>query len=143
MVSVLFVDDNIMGLRGLRETFSGCNESWETAFAPGAEVALHIMAERPVDAVVASTRLSGVSAANFLRMAKVQFPKTARIALSNPGDRGAMLSALPVAKQCLSKACGPYSARQRRRTHHQAAAQVVQRSDPAHGGRGWQPPEPA
>jgi DNA-binding NarL/FixJ family response regulator len=65
------------------------------------------MAERPVDAVVASTRLSGVSAANFLRMAKVQFPKTARIALSNPGDRGAMLSALPVANQCLSKACGP------------------------------------
>jgi len=107
MVSVLFVDDNIMGLRALRETFSSCNEGWETAFAPGAEVALHIMAERPVDAVVASTRLSGVSAANFLRMAKVQFPKTARIALSNPGDRGAMLSALPVANQCLSKACGP------------------------------------
>jgi len=107
MVSVLFVDDNIMGLRALRDTFSSCNEGWEPAFAPGAEVALNIMSERPVDAVVASTRLSGVSAANFLRMAKVQFPKTARIALSNPGDRGAMLSALPVANQCLSKACGP------------------------------------
>lgn len=107
MVSVLFVDDNIMGLRALREKFSSCDESWEAAFAPGAEVALHMMAERPVDAVVASTRLSGLSAANFLRMTKTRFPKTARIALSNPGDRGAMLSTLPVANQCLSKACGP------------------------------------
>jgi HD-like signal output (HDOD) protein len=64
------------------------------------------MGERPVDAVVASARLSGMSTAEFLGLTKLRHPRIARIALSSPGDRGAMLSTLPVANQCLSKACG-------------------------------------
>jgi HD-like signal output (HDOD) protein len=106
MVSVLFVDDTEVGLRGLRDTFAMGAGSWDTAFVPGADVALYMMGERPVDAVVASTRLSGMSAADFLRLTKLRYPRIARIALSNPGDRGAMLSTLPVANQCLSKSCG-------------------------------------
>lgn len=106
MVSVLFVDDTDVGLRALRDSFASGAESWETAFVPGPDVALYVMGERPVDAVVASARLSGMSTADFLRLTKLRHPKTARIALSNPGDRGAMLSTLPVANQCLSKACG-------------------------------------
>jgi len=106
MVSVLFVDDNQASLHALREAFGKCGDSWETAFVPGGDVALHVMAERPVDAVVASTPLSGMSAASFLRLTKLQHPRTARIALASPGDKGAQLSTLPVANQCLSKACG-------------------------------------
>jgi len=106
MVSVLFVDDTEVGLRSLRDTFSIGAESWDTAFVPGADVALYMMGERPVDAVVASARLSGMSTADFLRLTKLRYPRIARIALSNPGDRGAMLSTLPVANQCLSKSCG-------------------------------------
>jgi HD-like signal output (HDOD) protein len=106
MVSVLFVDDTEVGLRSLRDTFSIGIESWDTAFVPGADVALYMMGERPVDAVVASARLSGMSTADFLRLTKLRYPRIARIALSNPGDRGAMLSTLPVANQCLSKSCG-------------------------------------
>lgn len=106
MVSVLFVDDTEVGLRSLRDTFSIGAESWDTAFVPGADVALYMMGERPVDAVVASARLSGMSTADFLRLTKLRYPRIARIASSNPGDRGAMLSTLPVANQCLSKSCG-------------------------------------
>jgi len=106
MVSVLFVDDNQANLLALEEAFCGCDASWETAFVPGGDVALHMMAERPVDAVVASTPLSGMSAASFLRLTKLKHPRTARIALSNPGDKGAMLSTLPVANRCLAKTCG-------------------------------------
>jgi HD-like signal output (HDOD) protein len=106
MVSVLFVDDTEVGLRALRDTFAIGSQSWDTAFVPGADVALYMMGERPVDAVVASARLSGMSTADFLRLTKLRYPRVARIALSNPGDRGAMLSTLPVANQCLSKSCG-------------------------------------
>lgn len=106
MVSVLFVDDNQASLQALREAFGSCDESWETAFVPGGDVALHVMAERPVDAVIASAPLTGMSAASFLRLTKLQHPKTARIALAAPGNRGAMLSTLPVANQCLSRSCG-------------------------------------
>jgi HD-like signal output (HDOD) protein len=106
MVSVLFVDDNQASLQALKEAFGSCDDSWDTAFVPGGDVALHVMAERPVDAVVASAPLTGMSAASFLRLTKLKHPRTARIALSNPGDKGAMLSTLPVANQCLSKTCG-------------------------------------
>jgi HD-like signal output (HDOD) protein/CheY-like chemotaxis protein len=105
MVSVLFVDDNLAGLQALREVYA-TRERWETAFAPGGGAALEVMQERPVDAVVASSRMSGMSAPNFLRLTKLHHPKTVRLALSNPGDRGAMLSTLPVATQCLSRSCG-------------------------------------
>lgn len=107
MVSVLFVDDNIDGLRLLRETFAQAGSSWETSFVAGPGLALEKMEGAPVDAVVASTRLSGMSTAEFFKLTKSAYPRTARIALSDPGDRGAMLSALPVVNQCLSKACGP------------------------------------
>lgn len=106
MVSVLFVDDDAAVLRALRETYDGRGyQDWETVFVPGADAALEAMAARPVDAVVASTRLLGMGAPSLLRLTKQQYPKTARIALSEPGDRSAMLGALALANQCLSKAC--------------------------------------
>lgn len=107
MVTVLFVDDDAAGLRALREAYDRCHSGWETRFVPRPGDALEVMSEQHVDAVVASARMSAMSTASFLRLAKQQFPKTARIALSNPGDRSAKLSALPVVNQCLSKTCGP------------------------------------
>jgi HD-like signal output (HDOD) protein len=107
MVSVLFVDDDVTGLLALREAFGSCTQDWETAFVPGAQVALQIMAERPVDAVVTSARLSGMSAASFLGHTKTEYPRTARIALSSPDDRDAATTTLAVANQCLSRACKP------------------------------------
>ena len=75
MVSVLFVDDTQVGLRALRDTFAIGSQSWDTAFVPGADVALYMMGERPVDAVVASARLSGMSTADFLRLTKLRYPR--------------------------------------------------------------------
>lgn len=107
MVSVLFVDDNASGLRNMRETFDRPTLQWDAAFLPGPGAALEIMEERPVDAVVASSRLVGMTTAEFFRLTKSIYPQTARIALSDPADRGAMLSTLPVANQSLTRACGP------------------------------------
>jgi HD-like signal output (HDOD) protein len=107
MVSVLFVDDDAACLRALREAYAEYAHGWETQFVHGAGAALDAMADRPVDAVVTAARLSGIGAASFLRLTKQQHPQTARIALSNPGDRSAMLRTLPVANQCLSRSCGP------------------------------------
>lgn len=107
MVSVLFVDDDIDALKSLREAFSTSRWGWEPQFAPGGGPALEKMESAPVDAVVAASRLTGMSTAELFTLTKATYPKTARIALSDPGDRGAMLSTLPVANQCLSKACGP------------------------------------
>ena len=142
MVSVLFVDDTEVGLRSLRDTFSIGAESWDTAFVPGADVALYMMGERPVDAVVASARLSGMSTADFLRLTKLRYPRIARIALSNPGDRGAMLSTLPVANQCLSKSCGIEVLARAVEHTTQLQGNVVQRRHAELGRRGGRAPEP-
>ncbi len=107
MISVLFVDDNVNNLHAMREEFGTCHDEWDTAFVPGAEVALFVMSERPVDAVVASSALGDMSAANFLRVTKDKHPRTARIAMASPGDRGASLRALPVANLCLRQDCPP------------------------------------
>ncbi|HTW09248.1 MAG TPA: HDOD domain-containing protein [Acidimicrobiales bacterium] len=107
MVSVLFVDDDAACLRAMRDAYGNEPHGWDTQFVHGAGAALDAMAERPVDAVVTSARLTGIGAASLLRLTKQQHPRTARIALSSPGDRSAMLRALPVANQCLSRACGP------------------------------------
>ena len=105
MVAVLFVEDDAACLRALKETYSSCAE--ETLFVRDAGAALDTMAERQVDAVVASARLCGLGTPSFLRLTKQHYPRTARIALSNPGDRAAMLRTAPVANQCLSRTCGP------------------------------------
>jgi HD-like signal output (HDOD) protein len=105
MISVLFVDDTEAGLGSLRKSFASCLEKWKAAFV-GPDVALYMMAEEPVDAVVSSARLARMSAAEFLGLTKERHPGTARIALSDPGDRAAMLRTLPVANQCLSTTCG-------------------------------------
>jgi len=120
VVSVLFVDDDASCLRALKDTYSACAE--ETLFVRGAGAALDAMAERPVDAVVASARLSGIGAAALLRTTKREHPRTARIALSAPGDRTAMLRTVPVANQCLSRACGP-----------EVLARVLERTTNLHG----------
>lgn len=107
MVSVLFVDDSATGLKVMRDSFDGPALGWDVDFAPSPGAALELMDDSPVNAVVASSRLMGMSTADFFRLTKATYPETARIALSDPGDRGGMLSALPVANQCLSKACDP------------------------------------
>lgn len=106
MVSVLFVDNNVAGLDVLRNRFGACNDTWQVAFVPGAEVALHVMADRQVDALVANSRLTGMTAAQLFKASKSEHPRVARIALSEPNDRGGMLSTLPVANKCLSSVCG-------------------------------------
>jgi len=122
MVSVLFVDDDIAGLHALRDAYGETDLSWQTGFVPGPDIALDIMDDQPVDAVVSSCRLSAMSAASFLRLTKLKHPQTARIAMSNPSDRGAMLSTLPVANHCLEKGCAP-----------PALADAVKRTTALHG----------
>ncbi len=107
MLRVLFVDDDIPNLHAMQRHFGGYADGWEAAFVPGADVALFVMSERPVHAVVVSSGLSEMSAASFLRLTRERHPATARIALAGPGDRGHSPRTLAVANRRLSADCGP------------------------------------
>ena len=117
MVSVLFVDDDTEGLAALRRAYGRALEDWQLCFADDADAALGAIGAGAVDAVVASARMAHMSTARFLRLVKQADPAVARVVLAGPRDRSAMLSALPVVNQCVSRACGP-----------EVLARVVQRT---------------
>ena len=105
MVSVLFVDDNLAGLEILRERFGGCNDSWQMAFVP--------RAKRPARYGGQGGRRPGGQQPPHRHDGRpavpgqqVGAPPGGALGSSEPNDRGAMLSTLPVANKCLSNVCG-------------------------------------
>mgnify|MGYP001799717155 FL=1 len=57
MMRVIFVDDEPNILNGLRRMLRPLRHEWDMSFAEGAQEALAIMADRPVDIVVSDMRM--------------------------------------------------------------------------------------
>src|SRR5262249_35044517 len=73
--------------------------------ATGATEALAELKIAPVDIVISDMRMPGLDGASLLAKIKEDYPATARLILSGHAERDAILRALPVAHQFLSKPC--------------------------------------
>lgn len=102
---ILFVDDERNILQGLQDLLRKQRNQWDMAFALGAQAALDELARAPFDVVVSDMRMPGMDGAELLARVKEQYPSVARIVLSGHADRDAIVRALPVAHQYLSKPC--------------------------------------
>jgi putative nucleotidyltransferase with HDIG domain len=102
---ILFVDDDLNVLDGLRNVLRKQRHEWEMVFATGAEGALRELETAPFDVVVTDMRMPGMDGAQLLQIVKDQYPGTARIVLSGHAEREAVMRTLPVAHQYLSKPC--------------------------------------
>jgi len=102
---VLFVDDEANVLDGLRNVLRKQRNVWDMAFAIGAQAALDELARQPADVVVSDMRMPGFDGAALLQQVRDLYPSTARIVLSGHAEREAVMRALPVAHQYLSKPC--------------------------------------
>lgn len=102
---ILFVDDEPQVLDGLQNLLRKHRRVWDMAFCVGAEAALEEMARNPVDVIVSDMRMPGMDGAALLEHVKQKYPSVARIVLSGHAEREAILRALPVAHQFLSKPC--------------------------------------
>jgi HD-like signal output (HDOD) protein len=100
---VLFVDDEPSILDGLRNVLRRQRHDWDMVFAVGADAALDEMARQPADVVVSDMCMPGMDGAALLEQVRNQYPGTARIVLSGHAERDAIVRALPVAHQYLSK----------------------------------------
>ena len=100
---VLFVDDEPSILDGLRNVLRRQRHRWDMAFALGADAALEEMARQAADVVVSDMCMPGTDGAALLEQVRNLYPGTARIVLSGHADRDAIVRALPVAHQYLSK----------------------------------------
>lgn len=105
MKSILFVDDDENILHGLRDLLRKQRNSWNMVFALGGPAALAELDKRSFDVVVTDMRMPIIDGAQLLERVKQQSPGTARIILSGHAEREAVLRAIPVAHQFLSKPC--------------------------------------
>jgi HD-like signal output (HDOD) protein/ActR/RegA family two-component response regulator len=102
---ILFVDDERNILQGLQDLLRKQRKDWDMAFALGSQAALDELARAPFDVIVSDMRMPGMDGAELLARVKDQYPSVARIVLSGHADRDAIVRALPVAHQYLSKPC--------------------------------------
>lgn len=105
LTRVLFVDDEPSVLDGLRDLLRKQRKQWDMVFALGGAAALEECAKAPFDVAVSDMRMPGMDGAALLLEIKKHWPATARIILSGHAEREAVVDALPVAHQFLSKPC--------------------------------------
>jgi putative nucleotidyltransferase with HDIG domain len=102
---ILFVDDEVNILDGLRNVLRKQRKQWDMVFAVGGAAALEELAKGPFDVIVSDMRMPGMDGATLLTKVKEQYPSTARIVLSGHAEQEAVMRVLPVAHQFLSKPC--------------------------------------
>jgi HD-like signal output (HDOD) protein/ActR/RegA family two-component response regulator len=105
MRRVLFVDDELRILEGLRRMLRVQRREWEMAFAPGGEAALALMAASPFDVIVTDMRMPGMDGATLLAQVREQYPQVVRIVLSGYTEPSTALRVVPFAHQFLAKPC--------------------------------------
>ena len=102
---ILFVDDEADILAGLRNVLRKQRHVWDMVFALGAEQALAELDKGPFDVIVSDMRMPGMDGASLLTKVKRDHPCIVRIVLSGHAEREAVIRAVTVAHQFLSKPC--------------------------------------
>ena len=105
MRRVLFVDDELRILEGLRRMLRPQRHEWEMAFAPSGEAALAMMEASPFDVIVSDMRMPGMDGAKLLATVRELYPQVVRVVLSNHTELSTALRVVPVAHQFLAKPC--------------------------------------
>lgn len=108
MKRVLFVDDEINVLNGLKRMLHTVARDWSMSFSQSGEDALDAMKKFPdFDVVVTDLNMNGMSGADFLLRVRETYPNTVRFVLSGSTDGQLILKVSNVAHQILGKPCEP------------------------------------
>lgn len=102
---ILFVDDEINILGGIRRMLSHKRSLWEIATAAGGAEALELMAQKPFDVVVSDMRMPGMNGAELLHRVASRYPDTIRFVLSGQSNEEETLRVIGTSHQYLSKPC--------------------------------------
>jgi HD-like signal output (HDOD) protein/CheY-like chemotaxis protein len=103
--TVLFVDDELDILNGIRASLWKARRRWNVVFASNAEQAKAIVDDWPPDVVVSDMRMPGVDGVALLAWIRDRYPQMIRIVLSGYADTEQCQRTLNVAHQFLVKPC--------------------------------------
>jgi HD-like signal output (HDOD) protein len=102
---VLFVDDDIPVLEGLRLLLRHREHEWTLVFVNSGAQALAEFQSQPFDVIVSDIRMPVMRGTRLLRTVSERWPEAARIALSGGNDPEQAMHLAPIAHQFLSKPC--------------------------------------
>ena len=102
---IIFVDDEVKVLDGIKRTLRGMRDQWEMKFVTEAREALDVMSKEPIDVVVSDMRMPGFDGAQLLTEVKNKYPNIIRIILTGSTEKRDVMQSLKVAHQFLSKPC--------------------------------------
>lgn len=106
-LKILFVDDELPILHGMRRMLRDKNEEWDMRFEMSAEAALVSIERDPPDVIVTDMRMPGTNGAELLKTIREQHPETIRLVLSGYSDEEATTQSALVAHQFITKPCEP------------------------------------
>ena len=107
MISILFVDDEVNILEGIRNSLRKRLNLWDVEFAESGQDALIKLAAKKFDIIVSDMRMPGMDGATLLSKVQDIYPEMTRIILTGQADRESMLRAIPVTHQFLCKPISP------------------------------------
>lgn len=107
MISILFVDDEVNILEGIRDALRKKLGEWNLAFAKSGDEALEVLSSETFDIVVSDMRMPGMDGATLLSRIQDRHPHMARFILTGHADRNSILRAIPVTHQFIYKPISP------------------------------------
>jgi HD-like signal output (HDOD) protein/CheY-like chemotaxis protein len=103
MRKLLFVDDQPVALNAHREAMKKFEGQVDAKYVSGAEAALEILRNEPIDVVVTDMHMPGVDGPMLLGAIKEDHPDVIRIMLCPLSEIDSVFVALPVSHQILAK----------------------------------------
>lgn len=100
---ILFVDDDIQILEGLRALVKPMEREWAISFAESGAQALAFLDQRAFDAIVTDLGMSQMDGRQLLEQVARLHPTTLRIAFSTPGHPELLARSVGVVHQALCK----------------------------------------
>lgn len=104
---VMFIDDEINLLNGLKRMMYPMRNEWDIVYANGGKEAQEILNQKDIDVVVSDIRMPGISGTQLLQFIKDNFPNIIRITLSGYANDNIALQNTRIVHQSLSKPTTP------------------------------------
>lgn len=104
---ILFVDDEINVLQGLKRSLRSQRKEWDMHFVGSGKEALKAAHETNFDAIVTDMRMPEMDGAELLNIIVKDQPDIIRIILSGHSDENMVYRAAGVAHQFVTKPCDP------------------------------------